>query len=36
MATDIGNTDIIFGQLIKAENLRITFTDKKKTYAPCL
>ena len=30
MATDTGNTDIIGGQMIKAENLRITFTDKKK------
>ena len=30
MVTDIGKTNIIFGQLIKAENLRITFTDKKK------
>ena len=30
MTTDIGKTDIAFGQLIRAENLRITFTDKKK------
>jgi len=30
MTADIGKTDIIFGQLIRAENLRITFTEKKK------
>ena len=32
MTTNIGKTDIFFGQQIKAEILRITFTDKKKTY----
>ena len=33
MTTDKGKTDIFFVQLIKTENLRIKFTDKKKTYA---
>ena len=31
MTTDNGKTDIFFVQLIKTENLRIKFTDKKKT-----
>ena len=30
MTTDKGKTDIFFVQLIKTENLRIKFTDKKK------
>ena len=32
MTTDKGKTDIFFVQLIKTENLRIKFSDDKKTY----